>query len=123
MMNQNLIPILDNGHGNNTPGKRSPQFGENLPTLYEWEFNRDIVKRIAAMCQRCHKKYGLTTYDFSDTNNQLFRQWDDNPASGMINDKSISQFRIDKLTYDGLHPNKEGYEYMYPSINSRLMSL
>ena len=69
------------------------------------------------------KKYGLATYDFSDINNQLFRQWEDNPAKGMINGKTISQFRIDNLTYDGLHPNKEGYEYMYPSINAKLMSL
>lgn len=68
-------------------------------------------------------KYGLATYDFSDTNNQLFRQWDDNPARGMVNDKIISQFRIDSLTYDGLHPNKDGYEYMYKSINAKLMSL
>lgn len=49
-MKQTVIPILDNGHGKETPGKRSPQFGGNLPILYEWEFNRDIVKRIAVMC-------------------------------------------------------------------------
>ena len=35
--------ILDNGHGINTPGKRSPF----EPVLYEYEFNRDIVKRIS----------------------------------------------------------------------------
>lgn len=69
------------------------------------------------------KKYGLATYDFSDINNQLFRQWEDNPADGMVNGKSISQFRIDNLTYDGLHPNENGYKYMYPSINAKLMSL
>ena len=69
------------------------------------------------------KKYGLATYDFSDINNQLFFQWDDNPADGMVNGKSISQFRIDNLTYDGLHPNENGYKYMYPSINAKLMSL
>jgi N-acetylmuramoyl-L-alanine amidase len=34
--------ILDNGHGENTPGKRSPK-GD----LLEYEFNRDIVNRIA----------------------------------------------------------------------------
>ena len=69
------------------------------------------------------KKYGLATYDFSDINNQLFRQWEDNPADGVVNGKSISQFRIDNLTYDGLHPNENGYKYMYPSINAKLMSL
>ena len=40
--------ILDNGHGNNTPGKRSPKW-EDGTQLFEYEFNRDIVKRIAAM--------------------------------------------------------------------------
>lgn len=41
----------------------------------------------------------------------------------MVNGKPISQFRIDNLTYDGLHPNENGYKYMYPSINAKLMSL
>jgi len=40
--------ILDNGHGNNTPGKRSTKW-EDGTQLFEYEFNRDIVKRIAAM--------------------------------------------------------------------------
>ena len=40
--------ILDNGHGVNTPGKRSPKW-EDGTQLFEYEFNRDIVKRIAAM--------------------------------------------------------------------------
>lgn len=39
--------ILDNGHGINTPGKRSPYYGGIK--LYEWEFNRDIVNRISRM--------------------------------------------------------------------------
>lgn len=59
MRNQKLIPILDNGHGDNTPGKCSPQFGGNLPILYEWEFNRDIVNRICRMCQKERIEYWL----------------------------------------------------------------
>lgn len=59
MRNQKLIPILDNGHGDNTPGKRSPQFGGNLPILYEYEFNRDIVNRICEMCQKERIEYWL----------------------------------------------------------------
>lgn len=35
---------LDNGHGKKTAGKRSPKL--NGERLYEYEFNRDIVKRI-----------------------------------------------------------------------------
>lgn len=45
-MQQKLIPILDNGHGIETPGKRSPVW-PNGRQLLEYEFNRDIVKRIA----------------------------------------------------------------------------
>lgn len=69
------------------------------------------------------QKYGLTYYDFSSINNQLFYQWDDNKPNGMVAGKTISQFRIDNLTYDGLHPNEEGYKYLYPSINAKLMSM
>lgn len=36
---------LDNGHGKFTAGKRSPKF-EDGTKFYEYEFNRDIVKRI-----------------------------------------------------------------------------
>lgn len=35
--------LLDPGHGENTPGKRSPFIP---PGIKEYEFNRDIVKRI-----------------------------------------------------------------------------
>lgn len=43
-----MIPIilLDNGHGKETAGKRSPVWGDGSQ-LFEWEFNRDIVRRIA----------------------------------------------------------------------------
>ena len=42
------VIILDNGHGEETAGKRSPLWGDGSQ-LFEWEFNRDIVRRIAAM--------------------------------------------------------------------------
>lgn len=41
-----LLVILDNGHGRNTPGKRSPVWGD-MAQLMEWEFNRSIVERVA----------------------------------------------------------------------------
>jgi N-acetylmuramoyl-L-alanine amidase len=37
--------ILDNGHGSNTPGKCSPVWPDGSQ-LFEYEFNRDIVRRI-----------------------------------------------------------------------------
>lgn len=45
-MKQKLLVLLDNGHGKNTAGKRSPKW-EDGTQLFEYEFNRDIVERIA----------------------------------------------------------------------------
>jgi N-acetylmuramoyl-L-alanine amidase len=40
--------LLDAGHGKNTPGKRSPIWSDGTQ-LFEWEFNRDIVKRVSEL--------------------------------------------------------------------------
>lgn len=40
------IILLDNGHGKNCNGKRSPKF-EDGSQFFEYEFSRDIVRRIA----------------------------------------------------------------------------
>ena len=37
--------LLDNGHGETTPGKRSPKFDDGT-RMFEYEFNRAIVARI-----------------------------------------------------------------------------
>lgn len=37
--------LLDNGHGKETAGKRSPKWADGTQ-LFEYEFNRDIVRRI-----------------------------------------------------------------------------
>jgi N-acetylmuramoyl-L-alanine amidase len=58
-----MIVILDNGHGHDTPGKRSPSgmltdLGMNA--LYEFEFNRDIVNRLIRMLdEACINFYEL----------------------------------------------------------------
>jgi len=39
---------LDNGHGKFTKGKRSPVFDDGVTQFLEYEFNRDIVRRIMA---------------------------------------------------------------------------
>lgn len=43
----NKLWLLDNGHGEDTPGKRSPIYGGRQ--LREYEFTRDIVKRLSTM--------------------------------------------------------------------------
>lgn len=45
--------ILDNGHGSNTAGKRSPIW-EDGTQLFEYEFNRDIVARILKAIPNAH---------------------------------------------------------------------
>ncbi len=47
---------LDNGHGKLTAGKRSPKMA-NGKQLLEYEFNRDIVKRISEALDKIGVKY------------------------------------------------------------------
>jgi N-acetylmuramoyl-L-alanine amidase len=47
----NNLWILDNGHGEETAGKRSPVWKDGTQ-LFEWEFNRDIVRRIVYTLDR-----------------------------------------------------------------------
>lgn len=46
-----MIFLLDNGHGIETPYKRSPIWADGSQ-LFEWEFNRDIVRRIKEKCDK-----------------------------------------------------------------------
>ena len=41
-----MLVLLDNGHGWNTPGKRSPVWRDGSQ-LYEWEFNRKLAREIS----------------------------------------------------------------------------
>lgn len=45
-MKSSKFIIIDRGHGENTPGKRSPIWKDGKQLL-EWEFNNDIATRIA----------------------------------------------------------------------------
>lgn len=44
-MNKKITVLLDNGHGKETPGKRSPLW-EDGTQLFEWEYNRKLVDAI-----------------------------------------------------------------------------
>ena len=50
------LVILDNGHGIDTPGKRSPIWSNNTQ-LFEWKFNRDIVDSIIGYLQVANISY------------------------------------------------------------------
>ena len=51
---------LDNGHGKQTPGKRSPLFDDGQNRLFEYEFNRDIVARIKKQLDAKGVQYFIT---------------------------------------------------------------
>ncbi|HMQ46677.1 MAG TPA: N-acetylmuramoyl-L-alanine amidase [Saprospiraceae bacterium] len=51
---------LDNGHGKKTSGKRSPLFSDGTTQFLEYEFNRDIVKRISKQLDEYGIRYFIT---------------------------------------------------------------
>lgn len=68
-MQQRIMPLLDNGHGKTTPGKRSPVWADGTQ-LFEWEFNRDIVRRIAAMLKAGGVKFEILVPEETDVSLQ-----------------------------------------------------
>ena len=56
--NVNFHVLLDNGHAKSTAGKCSPVFPDGS-RFYEWEFNRDVVKRIAKGLDKLGIKYHI----------------------------------------------------------------
>lgn len=57
--------LLDNGHGDNTPGKRS-QLWSDGSQLFEYEFNRDIVRRIANRLSAKCISFDIITPELND---------------------------------------------------------
>lgn len=51
-----MTVILDNGHGKETAGKRSPVWSDGSQ-LFEWEFSRDIVRRLADILDSRNLEY------------------------------------------------------------------
>jgi N-acetylmuramoyl-L-alanine amidase len=43
--------LIDNGHGENTPGKRSPVWPDGTQ-LFEWEYTREIARRVEIELQK-----------------------------------------------------------------------
>lgn len=57
--------LLDNGHGQETPGKRSPVWADGSQ-LFEYEFNRDIVRRIARMLAHKSITFDIIVHENTD---------------------------------------------------------
>lgn len=60
-----MVVILDNGHGKETKGKRSPVWPDGSQLL-EWEFNRDVVCRLSEMLVRSGIPYEVLVPEMSD---------------------------------------------------------
>lgn len=60
-----MVIILDNGHGSETCGKRSPKWADGKQ-LFEYEFNRDIVKRIARKLNEAGIPYFILVPEIND---------------------------------------------------------
>lgn len=46
-MNESTVIVIDNGHGNNTPGKRSPNWDRGV--YYEYAGNRNVARHLAEL--------------------------------------------------------------------------
>ena len=60
-----MLIILDNGHGMDTKGKRSPVWSDGSQ-LIEAEFNRDIVNRIARKLNMLAVPYAILVSELND---------------------------------------------------------
>ena len=60
-----MVVLLDNGHAKCTCGKRSPKF-EDGRQFFEYEFNRDIVKRISQKLEDSNIKYEIITPEIDE---------------------------------------------------------
>ena len=64
-MMKNRLILLDNGHGEETVGKRSPVLQDGSQ-LFEYEFNRDIVKRITKTLDKEKIEYVVLVPELKD---------------------------------------------------------
>ena len=55
---RDIVILLDNGHGHNTEGKRSPKWSDGVQ-LFEWKNNRHIVSAIANELDKLGIKYRI----------------------------------------------------------------
>lgn len=57
--------LVDNGHGKETPGKRSPVW-KNKSQLYEWEYTREIAHEVVRQLKAAGVDAELLTPEYTD---------------------------------------------------------
>lgn len=95
-----MVILLDNGHASKTKGKRSPKM-EDGTQFFEYEFNRDIVKRIAEMLDKEGIKYHILVPEV-DTDVALSRR-----ASRA--NKYCKEYGTGNCLLISVHANAAGY--------------
>lgn len=93
------VILLDNGHGRNCKGKMSPFF-EDGTRFYEYEFNRDIVKRITEKLDKLGVKYHVIVPELEE----------DIPLSTRANraNKYCNQYGKNNCLFISVHSNAAG---------------
>lgn len=112
MKKEDFLILWDNGHGNNTPGKRSPKW-KDQKQLLEWEWTRELAKYCTikaeekgisskilvpedydvSLTERCRREHR----EFKNNNNTIFVSLHGN-AFGANNVKGFEVFTSPGIT-------------------------
>lgn len=76
----------------------------------------DVITK--ALCE----KWGLPYLDMHDSNQPIL-WYKPIGGTGIVNGVSVTQFRKDTLTSDGVHPNDAGYEFLSTIIENALLRI
>ena len=93
-MKKNRIVILDNGHGDETPGKCSPDF-----SLFEWKWNRDFVQKLKDRLE----KLGYIVFDIVPEDNDIALT-----ARAKRANKIINEYGAGNCIFISVHVNAAG---------------
>ena len=96
---KNMVILLDNGHAKSTPGKRSPKV-DGQEQFFEYEFNRDIVRRIAEKLSARGIKYEILVPEVENDISLSSRAARAN--------KFVSDYGEDKCLFISVHANAAG---------------
>ena len=91
--------LLDNGHASSTPGKRSPK-EEGVDQFFEYEFNRDIVRRIAEKLSGLGVQYEILVPEVDEDVPLMKRAERAN--------KFCDEYGVDKCFFLSVHANAAG---------------
>lgn len=94
-----IVVLIDNGHAKSTPGKRSPKFPDGTQ-FFEYEFNRDIVRRITKKLDRIGIKYEVLVPEVDNDISLTSRAARAN--------KFCDQYGVNNCVFISVHANAAG---------------